>query len=279
MYKFCICISLIALLTNNGAIASDVELTIKDLIKRMDAKDAVIEILVEKIEHLEGEITKQQEVNAKQAKTNQDLTKKIQELYKELEDTVTEEQFDVTDERHEVKVSKTKNNDLEVKIRYSEGDNKRNDNASTNLKANRDKRHANTNAVAFFAKLTNHLTNLGVGQDVVFDDVTTNIGQAYNSHHGVFIAPTPGIYVFSATLLKAYQANTIDHFIWAKNGQVVCRLYSNTDPSGSTIVVELQQGDDISIQNVDSLNKLHGSGYSFISGFLLKETEPSPVVG
>ena len=60
----------------------------------------------------------------------------------------------------------------------------------------------NETPVAFLATLADHAESLGADQIIAFENVITNVGDAYNSHAGVFIAPVSGIYVFSTSIMS-----------------------------------------------------------------------------
>jgi hypothetical protein len=97
--------------------------------------------------------------------------------------------------------------------------------------------------VAFFAYLTYQANNLGAFQNIVFDNVVTNIGNAYNWNHGLFIAPVNGTYVFSFTLM-AVGSMTWGHFV--VNRQVVAKAQiTDKTASTQTIVVTLKAGEDV----------------------------------
>ncbi|XP_045209571.2 uncharacterized protein LOC123561339 [Mercenaria mercenaria] len=151
------------------------------------------------------------------------------------------------------------------------------------MPASRIRRAENENPVAFFATLSQHLTHMGAHQPITFDNVVTNIGNAYNSHFGSFIAPVSGTYVFSATLF-ALLHNTYSAEI-VKNGQTLTRMYvygSDTvrDTTSQTIVLELQKGDDVSVHNINVDRPVHGDHYSTFAGFLLQEDfSSSAIVG
>lgn len=135
--------------------------------------------------------------------------------------------------------------------------------------------------VAFFSTLGNHLQHLGVNQNIVFDHVVTNIGNAYNNHAGDFRAPVAGTYVFSVTLM-AYGSHTT-HYRLVKGGSSMANIYvrgteSPYASSSMTAVLQLKQGDDVAIRNVDNDEFLHGSSYSAFSGFLLYQDFSSSVV-
>ena len=102
------------------------------------------------------------------------------------------------------------------------------------------------NTVAFFATINVHsLNHLGLNQNIVFEDVVTNIGNAYNNHHGVFIAPVSGLYVFTTSLTSEHNME-----YWAKvvvNGTVIVRLNERgTDgrlgSGAQTIIIALKKG-------------------------------------
>lgn len=134
-------------------------------------------------------------------------------------------------------------------------------------------RRANTETeVAFFATMTLNEDHLGKDQDIVFDHIVTNIGHAYNANHGTFVAPVPGTYVFSVTLYHqsgVSSAGTWGHVV--ANGIVVAKLHVNQEQSSQTVIVSLQAGDDVSVQNTETDRGFFGDRYSTFSGFLLYE--------
>merc|ERR1711971_985753 len=58
-----------------------------------------------------------------------------------------------------------------------------------------------TQQIIFYAFLSTS-KELGQDQTIEFDKVVTNVGNAYDSRHGHFIAPISGYYHFSATILN-----------------------------------------------------------------------------
>ncbi|XP_052820469.1 heavy metal-binding protein HIP-like [Mya arenaria] len=243
--------------------------------KRLDGKHSILE---ERIEGLEETRAKQTVINEDSAQGRQELTDSVlQKDYQNFADTQpkpdkhggqnqTPKETDKSYGKHMEDTSGIGSKDTHVPIDDSV--------------IYRHRRHANTRAVAFFATLTNDVQHLGVNQNIVFNNAITNVGGAYNAHQGAFIAPVKGIYVFSATLLASNHDD--DHLKWVRNGQTLCFIYVHSagyDSSGSSVVVELDVGDDISIQNRDTNNSLAGSHYTFFSGFLLKETEADELVG
>ena len=127
--------------------------------------------------------------------------------------------------------------------------------------------------VAFFSFLSSHATHLGTNQNIAFDHVTTNVGNAYNSHIGAFIVPADGIYLFSATLRDLDHTNK--HFDFALNGKIVAYMSSmgENSPSSSvsqTIVLSLKKGDGVAVRN---RNADHGVNaiYSSFTGVLIHQ--------
>ncbi|KAL4217942.1 biological adhesion [Mactra antiquata] len=167
--------------------------------------------------------------------------------------------------------------------------NKRNNDASGGYKTRIENgvRQANgadtEQGVAFYATLTNHLTHIGVNQNIVFDKVYTNVGNAYNVYSGDFRAPVSGLYVFSTTLL-AYASHTTQYHI-VKNGSQVGNLYLHGSGSphmtdSLTIVLYLNVGDDVAIKNLYADESLNGYEYCTFSGFLLqRDTILTNIVG
>jgi len=47
----------------------------------------------------------------------------------------------------------------------------------------------------------------------------------------------------------------------------------NFDTTGSTVVLHLELGDDVSVQNMDVNEAVHGDMYSLFTGYLLKASE------
>lgn len=142
-------------------------------------------------------------------------------------------------------------------------------------KQNRILRDVNETPVAFFATVgDHHIDHAAANQPVVFDNAITNVGNAYNTNLGTFTAPVPGIYVFSTTLFSVHDVSF--HAGFVKNGKVLTSMYitgqeSHFDTSSQTIVLQLQTGDDVHVQNNDANHSIHGYGHSLLSGFLLQQ--------
>ena len=117
--------------------------------------------------------------------------------------------------------------------------------------------------------MTNNAQHLGANQDIVFENVVTNIGNAYHPHHGIFTAPVDGVYVFFVTL-RRFGSSTWAHFM--KNRQIMAKLSFNSinrEMGSQTIVVALNNGDDVAVQNTYTDRAFTGDHYSTFAGFLL----------
>ncbi|KAL3854176.1 hypothetical protein ACJMK2_013454 [Sinanodonta woodiana] len=133
-----------------------------------------------------------------------------------------------------------------------------------------------TQAVAFTALLTNTITTMGDHQQIVFDNVLTNVGNGYSSRHGYFSAPVSGVYAFYLTVTNVPGVSA--SLVLMKNGLSLAPVLAHgTDQNGwqtSTIatMVKLNAGDDVWVQNeghFSNVEELDGYGYSSFSGHLV----------
>ncbi|XP_062569356.1 uncharacterized protein LOC134231414 [Saccostrea cucullata] len=125
--------------------------------------------------------------------------------------------------------------------------------------------------VAFTAKLSKD-TGISGHEIVVYDNVLTNWGGAYNSQTGIFTAPYDGLYTISCTLMS-HPSNSVNLNI-IKNGKKISMLYSasNTYPlAGQTVHLILNKKDRVWIQNPHPQTAMlhdHDS-YNLFSGLLV----------
>jgi len=68
---------------------------------------------------------------------------------------------------------------------------------------------------------------------------------------------------------------TWGHFI--VNNNVIAKL--EISPASKFIIVELNQGDSVSVQNAGSDRDITGGGYSTVCGYLLVETHAPAIIG
>ncbi|KAL4219128.1 Complement C1q-like protein 4 [Mactra antiquata] len=134
------------------------------------------------------------------------------------------------------------------------------------------------NEVAFYATHSEHdIHHLGVNQILQFQQVITNIGQAYNNSTGAFRAPVGGTYVFHATVL-GIDIKTANHMYahFAVDGTPYSRFWvTGGDQSSQMFVVDLKPGQTVSVRNDFADEGFVGQHFSTFSGFLLYQHMPS----
>ena len=134
--------------------------------------------------------------------------------------------------------------------------------------------------VAFHAVLSSAINGTTPGQTIIFDQTTTNAGNAYNVTTGQFTTHVAGHYVFSVTLLiqRSTSFNKRAAFQLRQNGNIRISLYADahqTDldfgTASGTAVLYLNSGDIVDVTCRDGNLYIEGSlfKYSFFSGFLL----------
>ncbi|KAL3852117.1 hypothetical protein ACJMK2_015800 [Sinanodonta woodiana] len=130
------------------------------------------------------------------------------------------------------------------------------------------------NPVVFSAAMQNNIPLIGIGQELIFDTVRTNIGNGYDVRHGTFTAPVNGVYEFSFSA-HVEGANVIGLDL-KRNGVVIARSRTSQDTNGyfnmatNTVAVELQAGDDVWIEHTTADNNLiFGRSMTAFSGQLI----------
>lgn len=128
--------------------------------------------------------------------------------------------------------------------------------------------------VAFYVQLSHDLTGLGNFQTIVFDHVTTNIGNGYNKINGMFTAPVAGTYVFSWTTASADGHHMQTELVvndkkvgltWSDSGN-----HNDFSLASNTVVVVLTADDVVWVRsNAVHGHTLHGQEMSTFSGWLL----------
>ncbi|XP_045198854.2 heavy metal-binding protein HIP-like [Mercenaria mercenaria] len=237
--------------------------------------DGIIQISREEFDNLKATVRRLENVAENQVLLNQRLESdldKQREVIKDLQDVISQqaEKIQRLEELpRQTKEVKSKTPTIEKRVVKS---------------SSKIKRYAD-NTVAFFATLAQaSLDHLGTHQNIVFEDVVTNFGNAYNNHQGVFVAPVSGLYLITTSVLSRQ-----DREFWADvvvNGTVVVRLNGRgTDgrhgTGAQTMVVTLKKGEDVSIQNTHNDDAYWGQKYTSFGGFLIQEFEmdSSSIIG
>ena len=124
--------------------------------------------------------------------------------------------------------------------------------------------------VSFYARLTKHVA-LGTDQTVIFDEVVTNNGHAYNKHTGHFTAPRDGTYYFATSFLN--DSGRV-HLQMMKNvkDDGIGVSYPDVQSTGSiNAIVNLEKGDVILLWHLvgSGAKTIYGSRRSEFVGYLL----------
>ena len=141
-------------------------------------------------------------------------------------------------------------------------------------------------SVAFFAYLKNDLVDPPAGQTVIFSGVDTNVGNAYDPNHGVFVAPVDGTYHFTfvgSVPPTANRALGLHLFLKKTGGKNEMYIFfdSNTQfwlHRSSSSILHLSRGDKIWMEVGNGWLHKTLAGYrqnddayhSHFSGFLIE---------
>ncbi|XP_056015788.1 heavy metal-binding protein HIP-like [Ostrea edulis] len=128
--------------------------------------------------------------------------------------------------------------------------------------------------IAFHARTSTALQNLGSYAVVVFGKVTLNSGSAYNGNTGIFTAPTDGIYSFTWTILTSPGSNFFTEIVM--NGNIVGYDYANGKSGGShhessstTAVIRMKKKERVWIRTHGKEGRYAYAAWSSFSGFRL----------
>lgn len=104
--------------------------------------------------------------------------------------------------------------------------------------------------VTFSVTLT-HNAVLGYHTPIEFDRILTNVGNAYDSSDGHFIAPIRGLYLMSVSIMNVEDHE--EHTEIVRNGVQLVAMYSDDDDysmASQTIVVLLETGDKVWVRRL-----------------------------
>ena len=116
-------------------------------------------------------------------------------------------------------------------------------------------------AVAFSAFLANSVNGPPMGKlrTIIYDQIETNIGSAYDRFTGSFRAPMDGIYAFTWTIAVVGGASSAEHgeikTELVINGEVHGNLHADTeasyddDSATGFVIKNLTRGDDVFIRS------------------------------
>ena len=115
--------------------------------------------------------------------------------------------------------------------------------------------------------------HLGLNQKIVFDRVLNNLGGGYHNQHGLFIAPTAGVYIFSTSILSyTHNSDSLTVSI-LKNGATLGAAYAHgesLDQGSVSVVTQLATGDEVWVgHRYGSTESIWGDYYSSFMGCLI----------
>ncbi|PVD34527.1 hypothetical protein C0Q70_05802 [Pomacea canaliculata] len=116
------------------------------------------------------------------------------------------------------------------------------------------------------------------GQTLKFDNIITNLGNAYDARTGVFTAPIPGLYSFFLVVMSPDETSYLVLAI-VKNGVQLDLVYGNgrsdPDDQGSTqVTMHLAAGEMVWVQQASG-EGVRGSNWTVFTGYLLVADKPS----
>jgi len=119
--------------------------------------------------------------------------------------------------------------------------------------------------------------SLGEEEIIRYDNVLTNIGNAYHSGTGIFTVKTSGLYSLTASMMG--DSSNYIHLLLVLNSNELVRLYTAGEKkyelASQTINVLLSKNDKVWVQRKKgSGSKIYGGErFNVFSGVLLYETE------
>lgn len=134
-------------------------------------------------------------------------------------------------------------------------------------------RCCSTSPVVFHAVISSSRT-YDKGSPWIYDQVVTNVGNAYNTSTGKFTAPTNGIYQFNWYTLS--NPKVTSHPGLFVNGQIKARQAANNQSgtsqwltTGSSMALPLKRGDEVYIMDVHGWKAQLRSQWTAFGGVLI----------
>ncbi|XP_052276466.1 caprin-2-like [Dreissena polymorpha] len=126
--------------------------------------------------------------------------------------------------------------------------------------------------ISFLAVKKSNQANIGVRQNIVFDQIVNNRGGGYQSDHGLFVAPASGVYIFATTLVHAGQSQAF-HAEIAHSGNTLVKIHGESsvwDSGSQTVVLQVNAGEEVWVRNIDYDNEnVYGDSYSSFTGAMI----------
>ena len=121
------------------------------------------------------------------------------------------------------------------------------------------------------------MDNLDVHQTILFDEVFSNVGNAYNPNSGVFRVPVSGYYVMSLVYNAGVKTSVFERYLevvsnGVKLGDVLVDSSSSEYASATKVwVFHLQKGTDVWVRTTTykTSTDVHGHSHTMLTGWLL----------
>ena len=81
--------------------------------------------------------------------------------------------------------------------------------------------------VVFSATLTAASHNIGAGVTMVYPNIISNIGDAYNDNNGIFTIPSNGTYNLAVITMSAIDQHIYSHIM--VNNEIECTAFAKAD--------------------------------------------------
>lgn len=125
--------------------------------------------------------------------------------------------------------------------------------------------------IAFYVGLKQNLGPQAKNKDIFWDEIVTNVGEAYNEKTAHFVAPHNGTYKFD--IVVAAQGRQKAAVMLMKNNKMVATIWAESIPywasSSSTAILNLKRNDQVWCVSLSRAPFLHGYMYSTFSGHIL----------
>ncbi|XP_069127252.1 complement C1q-like protein 4 [Argopecten irradians] len=134
------------------------------------------------------------------------------------------------------------------------------------------RRQASDQKYGFSARLNQDVASLMNNEAIVFDQVLTNVGQAYDPTTGMFTCPFSGVYEFAATIVSNGAHKNLDAEL-VMAGKRLARLHSTVygfDQGTQVVITKCQEGQHVWVRHFGTSDTPElPAGYSAFAGHLI----------
>ncbi|XP_036968063.1 complement C1q-like protein 4 [Acanthopagrus latus] len=110
---------------------------------------------------------------------------------------------------------------------------------------------------------------------LIYRTVITNIGNAYNQHTGIFVAPVAGVYYFTI-FSHAGGAHPVKMYLFKNDEQIITIQdhrsdFDTADNGGNAVFLQLQQGNQVFVKLAANCHVWGKNYHTTFSGFLVSQ--------